>query len=89
MKQWGLWKGTGIAFFEREHAPVYVSVALTAVVLFALHEVIGPSIWAAVPLAALGSLIVVLTSRRILQAGDTFPELARFRVIRLILGGER
>jgi hypothetical protein len=40
-------------------------------------------------LAALGSLIVVSTSRRILRAGETFPELARFRVIRLILGGKR
>ena len=88
LKQWGLWKGTGIAFFEREHAPVYVSVALTAGVLFALHESIGSSIWVAVPLAALGSLIVVSTSRRILRAGETFPELARFRVIRLILGGK-
>jgi hypothetical protein len=67
---------------------VYVSVALTAGVLFALHEAIGSSIWVAVPLAALGSLIVVLTSRRILRAGETFPELARFRVIRLILGGK-
>ncbi len=88
MKQWGLWKGTGIAFFEREHAPVYLSVALTAGALFALHEALRPSIWVAVPLAAIASLIVVLTSRSILRAGDTFPELARFRVIRLILGGE-
>ena len=88
LKQWGMWKGTGIAFFEREHAPVYASVALSAGALFALHEVFGPSIWVAVPLAAIASLIVVLTSRNILRAGDTFPELARFRIIRLILGGE-
>jgi O-antigen/teichoic acid export membrane protein len=87
LKQWGLWKGTGIAFIERQHAPVYVKVAVAAGALLALHEVLNPSIWVAVPLAAVASLAVVLTSRGILRAGDTFPELARFRVIRLILGG--
>jgi O-antigen/teichoic acid export membrane protein len=89
LKQWGLWRGTGIAFFERQHARVYFTVALAAGVLLALHEVLEPSIWVAVPLAAIASLVVVLTSRNLLRAGQTFPELARFRVIRLILGGDR
>jgi hypothetical protein len=30
-----------------------------------------------------------LMTRNILRAGDTFPELARFRLIRLILGDDR
>lgn len=89
LKQWGLWRGTGIAFFERQHARVYLIVALAAAVLLVLHELLHPSIWIAVPLAAIASLVVVLTSRNLLRAGDTFPELARFRVIRLILGDHR
>ena len=89
LKQWGLWRGTGIAFFERQHARVYLTVALAAVVLLVLHELLHPSIWVAVPLAAIASLVVVLMSRNILRAGQTFPELARFRVIRLILGDHR
>jgi O-antigen/teichoic acid export membrane protein len=89
MKQWGLKRGTGIAFFERDEAPVYLSVAVGAGVLLVLHEVFHPSIWVAVPLAAVASVAVVLISRNVLRAGETFPELARFRVIRLILGGER
>lgn len=89
LKQWGLLRGTGIAFFEREHAPVYLTVALAAGVLLVLHEILNPSIWVALPLAAIASLVVVLTSRNLLRAGDTFPELARFRVIRLILGDDR
>jgi O-antigen/teichoic acid export membrane protein len=89
LKQWGLRRGTGIAFFERQDAPVYVTVALAAGVLLALHEVLEPSIWVAVPLAAIASLVVVLMTRNILRAGDTFPELARFRLIRLILGDDR
>jgi hypothetical protein len=38
------------------------------------------------PLAAVASLIVLMSSRRILRAGETFPEFARFRIIRLIVG---
>ena len=86
LKQWGLWRGTGIAFFERQQATVYFTVALAAAVLLVLHELLDPSIWVSVPLAGIGSLVVVLVSRNLLRAGDTFPELARFRVIRLILG---
>jgi O-antigen/teichoic acid export membrane protein len=89
LKQWGLLHGTGIAFFERKDAPVYLTVALAAGILLVLHEVLNPSIWVAVPLAAIASLVVVLTSRNVLRAGDTFPELARFRVVRLIVGGDR
>jgi O-antigen/teichoic acid export membrane protein len=89
LKQWGLWRGTGIAFFERQQARVYLTVALAAVVLLVLHELLHPPIWVAVPLAAIASLVVVLMSRNLLRAGQTFPELARFRVIRLILGDHR
>jgi O-antigen/teichoic acid export membrane protein len=89
LKQWGLRQGTGIAFFERQHARVYFTVALSAGVLLVLHELLDPSILVAVPLAAVASLVVVLMTRNILRAGDTFPELARFRLIRLILGGDR
>jgi len=89
LKQWGLRQGTGIAFFERQHARVYFTVALSAGVLLVLHELLDPSIWVAVPLAAVASLVVVLMSRNLLRAGETFPELARFRLIRLILGGDR
>ena len=89
LKQWGLRRGTGIVFFERQHASVYFTVALAAVVLLLLHELLHPSIWVAVPLAAIASLVVVLMSRNVLRAGQTFPELTRFRVIRLILGDHR
>jgi O-antigen/teichoic acid export membrane protein len=88
LKQWGLWKGTGIAFFERQHARVYATVAVAAGALLVLHQALSPSIWVAVPLAALTSIGVVVASRSILRAGDTFPELARFRVVRLILGND-
>ena len=39
MKQWGLWKGTGIAFFEREHAPRQELIAATSVLRAAEAQV--------------------------------------------------
>ena len=86
LKQWGLWRGTGIAFFDREETPVYLSVAAAAATLLMLHEVFHPPIWVAVPLAAVASVAVILASRNVLRAGETFPELARFRIVRMILG---
>ena len=86
LKQWGLKRGTGIGLFQREDAVVYVSIVGTAAALLILYWLAQPPIWLTFPLVALGSLIVVLSSRRVLRAGETFPELARFRIIRLIVG---
>jgi O-antigen/teichoic acid export membrane protein len=86
LKQWGLKRGTGIGLFQREDAVVYVSIVLTAAALLILYWLAHPPVWLAFPLAAVGSLIVVLSSRRVLRTGETFPELARFRIIRLIVG---
>jgi O-antigen/teichoic acid export membrane protein len=86
LKQWGLRRGTGISLFQREDAVVYVSIVVTATALLVLHWLLGPPLWLVLPLAAVASLIVVMSSRRSLRAGETFPELARFRIIRLIVG---
>jgi O-antigen/teichoic acid export membrane protein len=86
LKQWGLRRGTGISLFQRENAIVYVSIAVTATALLLLHWLLRPPLWLVFPLAAIASLIVLMSSRRILRAGETFPEFARFRIIRLIVG---
>jgi O-antigen/teichoic acid export membrane protein len=86
LKQWGLRRGTGISLFQRENAVVYVSIAVTATALLILHWLLRPPLWLVFPLAAVASLIVLMSSRRILRAGETFPEFARFRIIRLIVG---
>ena len=39
-------------------------------------------LFVAVPLATIASLAVLALSRDVLRAGDTFPELARFRLLR-------
>jgi O-antigen/teichoic acid export membrane protein len=86
MKQWGLRRGTGISLFQREDAIVYASVAVAAVGLLVLHVLVEPPLWVAVPLAASAALAVLILSRNVLRAGDTFPELARFRLLRWFLG---
>jgi O-antigen/teichoic acid export membrane protein len=86
LKQVGLRRGTGISLFQRQDAVVYASIAACAAALLALNLLFDPSLWIALFLAAAASVVVVAASRRVLRAGDTFPELARFRLIRLIVG---
>lgn len=81
LKQWGLRRGTGISLFQREDAIAYVAIAVAAGTLLVIHELIDPSIWIAVPLAAIASVAVLALSRNVLRAGDTFPELARLPLI--------
>ena len=81
LKQWGLRRGTGISLFQREDAIAYVAIAVAAGVLLLIHELLDPSIWVAVPLAAIASVAVLALSRNVLRAGDTFPELARLPLL--------
>ena len=74
LKQWGLLRGTGIAFFEREHAPVYLTVALAAGVLLVLHEILEPIDLGGTATCRNRVLVVVLTSRNpSFGRGDTVP----------------
>jgi O-antigen/teichoic acid export membrane protein len=81
LKQWGLRRGTGISLFQRKDAVAYVAIAVGAGALLILHELLDPSIWIAVPLAAVASVAVLTLSRNVLRAGDTFPELARLPLL--------
>jgi hypothetical protein len=44
------------------------------------------SIWVVLPAVAVASLAVLVSARVSLSASDTFPELARWRVLRAVLG---
>lgn len=87
LKQWGLRRGTGISLFERRTAIVYVSIAVAAGALLALHSFVGLSLWVGLLLAGVASFVVLLASRNTLRAGETFPELARLPLIRRFVHG--
>jgi hypothetical protein len=47
---------------------------------------VNPPFVVALVLAAIASLAVFLVNRHLLQVSQTFPELMRFRAIRVLLG---
>lgn len=77
LKQVGLWRGTGISMFERQHLRVYAIIAVTTAVLAIVSAVIHPPLVVQLGLAGLASLAVLGLNRRSLRLGETFPEIGR------------
>jgi O-antigen/teichoic acid export membrane protein len=86
LKQAGLLLGTGVRLFRGRDLAVYASIALGAGSLLALQLLVSPPALVGFAAAAGVSLGVVAFSRKSLRAGETFPELMRFRIARLIAG---
>jgi len=86
LKQAGLLLGTGVRLFRRADIAVYVTIAAAAGLILVLQLAISPPAFVGFIVAALASLFVVSYNRSALRAAETFPELRRFRIIRLIVG---
>jgi O-antigen/teichoic acid export membrane protein len=87
LKQAGLLLNTGIRLFRRADIAVYVSIAAAAGLILAIQLALSPPPIVGFTIAALASLAVLTYNRSALRAAETFPELRRFRLIRLIVGG--
>lgn len=85
LKQAGL-RFIGVGLFRRADLRVYISIAVAAAALLVLQLALDPPAIVAFVCAALASLIVLALSRSSLRAAQTFPELMRFRLMRLIVG---
>lgn len=85
LKQTGL-RFTGIGLFRRTDLRVYIVIAVAAGGLLVFQVLVSPPALLAFAFAALASLAVVSLSRKSLRAAQTFPELMRFRFMRLIAG---
>jgi O-antigen/teichoic acid export membrane protein len=86
LKQAGLLLGTGISLFQRRDAAVYVGIAFGALFLLGVQLTLSPPFYVGFALATLVSLLVLAVSRKSLRTGETFPELMRFRLARLLVG---
>ncbi|MGH3031769.1 MAG: flippase [Gaiellaceae bacterium] len=85
-KQAGLLLGTGVTLFRRRDLAVYAAIVLAAGLLFAVQLIFSPPAYVGFAAAGIASLFVVGFGRRSLRAAETFPELMRFRLARLIVG---
>ena len=84
----GLKFATSINLFEWRYLRVYVSVILGTVALAIFQILVSPSIYVGLVLAALISLVVLLINRAVLKIEETFPELLRFRLIRILFSAK-
>jgi O-antigen/teichoic acid export membrane protein len=86
IKQTGMRIGTGVSAFDRHYAGPYASIALAILFLLAVRVMWPEQVIALLAAAAVASMAVLLQARSKLSISETFPELGRFPLLKLLLG---
>ncbi len=89
LKQFGLWRYTGIAPFRRDYAPIYVALGAVALAAAAAQQLLPTSLPLAVLLSGAAALALLWAVRGTLQIDRMFPELARWPVLRSLAAPAR
>jgi O-antigen/teichoic acid export membrane protein len=87
LKQGALGLATGVSLFEPRLRGLYATIVMTAAALILLQYALDPPLLVGLVAAGLGSLLVLAVGRRSLAVGETFPELMRYRIVRMMVGG--
>jgi len=82
--QVGLRQAPGIHLFERKYLSLYLIIVFSALGLFFVQFFSPSRIYVALALASLGALFVFAIGKKNLKIADTFPELQRLPLMRLI-----
>lgn len=85
----GLKFATKINLFQWRYLRVYVSIVLGTAGLAVFQSLLALPIYTGLALAGLISLIVLIINRKVLNIEQTFPELLRFRLIKLLFATNR
>ncbi|MGH2726549.1 MAG: polysaccharide biosynthesis C-terminal domain-containing protein, partial [Actinomycetota bacterium] len=88
LKQGALGLATGVSLFERRHRSLYVTILVAGGALVAVQYALDPPLLIGLVLAGLASLAVLGVGRSSLRVDDTFPELMRYRVVRILSGAK-
>lgn len=75
---------TKINVFESRYLKVYGSISLATAGLVIFQILISPPIYIGLFLGGLMSLIVLMINRSVLNIEQTFPELLRFQLVRIL-----
>jgi O-antigen/teichoic acid export membrane protein len=89
LNQLGLRSTTKINFFKWQYLRVYASIALATLALVAFQRLLSLPIYVGVGVAGLISMIVLLINRNVLNIEQTFPELLRFQLVRVLFATNR
>jgi O-antigen/teichoic acid export membrane protein len=84
--QVGLARRTDVHGVDPRYAGVYVTILVATAAFFAIQLIASPPLVGSAALAALVSLTVLVVTRRRLALAETFPELARLPIVRLLAG---
>jgi len=84
LNHFGLKFATKINLFQWRYLRVYVSIVLGTLGLALFQSLLSLPIYIGLVLAGFISLIVLSINRNVLNLEQTFPELLRFRLIRLL-----
>ncbi|MBD0282188.1 MAG: polysaccharide biosynthesis C-terminal domain-containing protein, partial [Thermoleophilaceae bacterium] len=83
LKQAALRRFTGVRAFGLDYAPIYLTIAVTALALLAAQAVVERAA-VSFALAGVAAVLVLLVSRRMLRVHETFPELLRVPLLRRV-----
>jgi O-antigen/teichoic acid export membrane protein len=86
LKQICLWRATGVHGLHPAYAQPYGVMALATAGLVILRMEWGHQLWILIPGVTLAVLAVVWVARATLSISDTFPELARWPLLKRIFG---
>jgi O-antigen/teichoic acid export membrane protein len=84
LRQLGLARATGVRPFEFHLSPLYAGIALGAAAVVAGQWIMPDRPSLLLAFAAAASLLLVVASRRMLMVTETFPEVRRVPLIRML-----
>ncbi|TQN37892.1 O-antigen/teichoic acid export membrane protein [Blastococcus colisei] len=85
VNQWALRRALGTSFIDRRCALCYLVILCSAAALWAFQVLVDPGLVLGLASVAVASVVVLVVSRRAIELGDTFPELRRVPVLRLLV----
>lgn len=85
LKQFGLWKYTGVRLLRPGYARVYAGLLLLALALLAAQAALPESLWSAMLCSGVAGALALWLSRAALRIDTIFPELRHWPLIRLLV----
>jgi O-antigen/teichoic acid export membrane protein len=86
LKQTALRLATGVPAFDPAQRGPYLTMALAGFACVLVRIQWPDNVWIILPCVTVSSLVVYASARVSLSVSDTFPELARSRLLRSVLG---
>ena len=85
LTQAGLRLASGISLFDKKYSSFYLTIALSAAGLIVIRLFSPDNMYVVLTLVCLVSLLVVALSKKNLKVRETFPELVKLPLMRLLL----